>query len=145
MGEEKGFKYEFVNQDLQMIYMAITENTTVLRAFIAKIEALMPSLEYEKPAITKEQFKNQLEEVIHEDKKKTKTTQKTTKSPLILEDAQIERETEKAYLIIDSDGRSAWMPKKAIEDLRVDEINFGTITIAHWFKDKISWLKEEDK
>ena len=53
----------------------------------------------------------------------------------------LESETDKAYLIMDSDGRKAWIPKKAVNDINIDPDNFGSITIAHWFKDKLSWTK----
>lgn len=147
--EKEEFTYVYINKDLEQIGKAIKENTTVMRSFLAKIEALMPPPKYKHIEYTTDDTTNQptthilkaKERVIHEDAT-TKTTEKITKTPLVLENVQLEIETEKAYLLL-SGNNKAWVPKKAIEDMNVNADNYGTITIAHWFKDKISWLQED--
>jgi hypothetical protein len=51
-------------------------------------------------------------------------------------DCQLKHETEKAYLIIDADGKEAWVPKSLGEwDPAANRVD-GVMTVPVWFAEK---------
>lgn len=57
-----------------------------------------------------------------------------------LRNVVLDRETEKAVLLVDNgSGLQAWFPKKALKGNLSDSGSPQTIEIHSWFVDKISW------
>ena len=132
-----------LNKRLDRIAIALENIDEKIATFIAWKEAIDPDLDYgEKDRLHEtSEMKGPREANLGMKVSEVDSKPQTRGKEPLKVSISLESETDKAYLIMDSDGRKAWIPKKAVNDITIDPDNFGSITIAHWFKDKLSWTK----